>query len=77
MDRIQNLRGMRKRGMPKYKIEIEFEIDINLKFPADAILLDAMQAQLESLEDGTLEDELGTIWRVSNATGKVVMVEET
>ena len=44
--------------MPKYKVTIEFETDKVIPFPADAELLQHMEAQLESLEDGTLMDEL-------------------
>ena len=52
--------------MPKYKITIEFSTDIPLKFPQDAQILDAMQVQLESLEDGDI-----SYLQVTQLPGKV------
>src|SRR5271166_5924013 len=40
----------------KYQVTIEFETDEKIPFPIDATLLGDMQAQLESLEDGTYHD---------------------
>ena len=42
--------------MTKYRVTIEFETDKPLKFPHEAMLLDAMQVQTESLEDGDISD---------------------
>ena len=44
--------------MAKYRVVIEFETDKDLPFPADAILLEHMEAQLDYLADGMLADEL-------------------
>lgn len=43
--------------MAKYRVTIEFETDKPLKFPHDAQVLDAMQVQLESLEDGDISSD--------------------
>lgn len=44
--------------MPKYRITIDFDTDKEIPFPADARVLSDMTAQLESLDDGDMEEEL-------------------
>lgn len=46
--------------MPKYKITIEFDTDRPLEFPHEAELLEAMQVQVESLEDGDISSAYKT-----------------
>ena len=58
--------------MPKYRVTIEFKTDKPLRFPHDAQLLDNMQVQTESLEDGTISAQ----HRVFMEPGKIEQVEE-
>ncbi len=47
--------------MPKYRVIIEFETQRKLKFPEDARLVEDMQVQVESLDDGTIAEMTGTV----------------
>lgn len=42
--------------MSKYKITIEFKTESEVRFPAEAMLLEAMIAQVESISDGTFDE---------------------
>ena len=53
--------------MAKYRVTIEFESDQPLSFPHDAQLLDAMQVQTESLEDGDISDR----YKITMLPGKI------
>jgi len=53
--------------MPKYTVTIEFETDKSLRFPHDAQILQAMEVQLESLEDG----DISSSYRVTAMPSKI------
>lgn len=59
---------------PKYKVTIEFSTSDDLPFPVDAMVVDHMQAQLESLEDGTM-DNFQTMMVVTSGTITKVVEE--
>jgi len=58
--------------MPKYTVTIVFETDKQLRFPHDAQLLDNMQVQLESLEDGDISQQ----YKVTQVEGSKIVEED-
>lgn len=62
--------------MPKYLVLIEFDTQTPIKFPKDGRLLVDMQAQLESLGDGSYDDMGGDRQHVVIGDSKFIKVDE-